>query len=452
MNDYLALRAQEKGLEYVCQIAPEVTPLLRGDPTRLRQVMVNLLSNAIKFTTDGEVVLSVRPAADHEVLPSACPPGKVPLYFEVTDTGIGIPAGKLGLLFQAFTQTESSTTRKYGGTGLGLSISRRLSELMSGKIGARSKPGLGSAFWFTAVFEKQSDEAIAQIRNETENASASIDGARILAVDDNNTNRRVLEAQLRSWKCRYDTASDAIIALEKLRKAAAENAAFDAAILDMQMPGIDGETLGRMIKADDQICSTLLIMMTSIGQIEEAQHYKDIGFSAYFTKPVKQSHLYNCLVSVLTPKTGRTAPPVQKTGTTIKADITSIAQRGVRILLVEDHPVNQLVARKLLKKLGLEADLASNGFEALKALETIPYDLVLMDVQMPEMDGLEATCIIRDDGSHVINHNIPIIAMTAHAMKGDRERCIEAGMTEYVSKPIQLDELAAAIQKLLKMD
>ncbi len=434
MNDILAIKPHEKGLEYVCQIDPELPTLLQGDPGRLRQMLTNLIGNAIKFTKEGEVVVRVTLEKEIE--------DRVTIRFAVTDTGIGIPRDRLDSLFQAFTQADASTTRQYGGTGLGLSITKQLAELMSGQIGVESEEGKGSTFWFTATLRKQPAHNQKPLKSPE-----SIRGKRILVVDDNETNRLVLKMQLLSWGCRHDEAAGGVEALEKLHVAAAENDPFTVAILDMQMPEMDGGTLGQIIKADETLQDTLLLMMTSLGVRGDAARMKKIGFSAYLTKPVKQSQLYDSLVSIL----NQDAVPKVKSATPIvtKHSLADAKNSKIRILLAEDNITNQLVATKILEKLGYRADAVANGVEAVKALETTPYDLVLMDVQMPEMDGLEATRIIRDPASAVLNHQIAIIAMTANAMQGDREKCVGAGMDDYVSKPVKPRELDKAINKVM---
>jgi len=404
MGDVLALRPQAKGLEYVCLVDPDVPSLLRGDPGRLRQVLTNLTGNAVKFTSKGEVRVHV--ALEKEGDATAT------IRFSVIDTGIGIPADRLDALFDAFTQVDASTTRKYGGTGLGLSISKQLAELMGGQIGVESEEGKGSTLWFTAVFQKQSGGASAVVESP-----GDLRGKRILVVDDNETNRLLLERQLLSWGCRHEEAVEGGTALEKLRAAAAENDPFDVAILDMMMPGMDGEALGSAFKGEGSIRDVALVMMTSIGPV----------------------------LGQRTPRKEERAAPL-----VTKHTLSEAAKRSIRILLAEDNTTNRIVALKLLEKLGYRADAVANGLEALKALETIPYDLVLMDVQMPEMDGFEATRKVRGPQSSVLNPEIPIVAMTAHAMKDDREECLEAGMNDYVSKPVNPQELADALERQLR--
>jgi len=434
MNDVLAVRAHEKGLEYVCMIDPEVPSLLEGDPGRVRQVLTNLIDNAVKFTSEGEVAIHVSLEKEDDT--------QATIRFTVTDTGIGIPQDRIDALFEAFTQADASTTRKYGGTGLGLAISGQLTEMMGGKIGAESEEGKGSTFWFTATFDKQPAG-----REPAVEIPGDICGKRILVADDNATNRLLLEKLLVSWGCRHDEAPDGVTALEKLQVAVAEDDPFDVAILDVQMPGMDGETLGRAIKENPSLSNIPLVMMTSIGKRGDAARLAEIGFSAYLTKPVKQSQLYNCLSTVIGEKPSEETPRIRPMVT--RHSIAEDRKRRVRILLAEDNSTNQMVALKILEKLGYRADAVADGLEAVKALETIPYDLVLMDVQMPEMDGFEATRQIRNPQSAIRNRDIPIIAMTAHAMNGDREQCLAAGMDDYVSKPVSPQQLADAIERQL---
>lgn len=434
-SDLRAHSAQEKGLEFVCLIEPDVPSLLTGDPGRLRQIITNLAGNAIKFTSEGEVVVRISFVNEEG--------DRAKLHFTVTDTGIGIARDKLDDLFGAFTQADASTTRKFGGTGLGLSISKRLVEMMGGEIGVESVEGEGSTFQFTSVFGKQPPDA-----ERAELPMGDISGERILVVDDNETNRRLLATHLGFWDCRHEEAPDGKTALSRLREATAAGDPFRVAILDMLMPGMDGETLGAKIKADPLLCDTNLVMMTSAAGRGDAARFEAIGFSAYLTKPVKKADLYGCLVAL---QGGVFSP----SGKTKKQFITRHTLRDVRrrktsILLAEDNIVNQKVGMKILEKLGCRADAVADGLEAVKALELIPYDLVLMDCRMPEMDGYEATRLIRGPESSVLNHDIPIIAMTANAMEGDRDRCIDAGMDDYITKPIDPQALIDVIEKWLK--
>ena len=432
--EMLAVKAQEKGLELTCMIDPEVPALLRGDPGRLRQILVNLVGNAVKFTHQGEVAVRVNLAAADD--------NRATLAFRVTDTGVGIPRSRLSALFASFVQADGSTTRKYGGTGLGLAIAKRLAELMGGQIGVESVEGRGSTFWFTVVFDKPAGPHPALLEKKV-----NLTGIKVLVVDDHPTNRLLVTTWLKIWQCRYEEASHADQALAKLWDAVRANDAFQVVLLDMQMPEVDGAELGRRIKASPAIGRPQLIMMTSMGQRGDAAMLEQIGFSAYLTKPLRQSQLRECLALVMG-YAARLDEPVSRRIVT-RHMIAESAEQRVRILLAEDNPVNQQVALALLKKLGYQVDAVTNGLEAIAALRNIAYDLVLMDCQMPEMDGYEATRRIRDPESGAIWPTVPIVAMTANAMKGDREKCLEAGMNDYIVKPVQKGELADMLRHWL---
>lgn len=435
ITDLISFKAFEKGIEYVAMVYPEVQSHLRGDPVRLRQILINLLINAIKFTKTGEVSLKVK--IDGESLEN------VALRFSVQDTGIGIPRERVDKLFKSFSQVDSSTTRKYGGTGLGLSISKKLAELMGGKIGATSREGVGSEFWFTAVFEKQ------PVNNGQEIiVPETIAGKRVLIVDDNATNRFVLQKQLASWGCRTGNVVNGLQALDLLRSAAVENDPFEIAILDMQMPEMDGETLGKQITQDQRINNTILVMMTSMGERGDAKRMEKIGFSAYLTKPVKMSKLHDCLAMIT--GTNQKATRRRQKAIVTQYSLAELKKQNVRILLAEDNLVNQKVAVKFIGKLGYNVDVVSNGKEAVAALSKETYDIVFMDCQMPEMDGYEATGEIRKSDCPVLDRHVPIIAMTANAMKGDREKCIKAGMNDYLAKPIKPKELSDMLEKWIR--
>jgi PAS domain S-box-containing protein len=433
MGDFaeiMAERVGEKKLEFICAVAPDVCANLQGDPGRLRQVLLNLVGNAMKFTHQGEVVVRVGLISETDA--------EVYLRFTVRDTGIGIPEENQQMLFTSFTQVDASTTRKYGGTGLGLAISKKLVELMGGKIGLESKEGVGSEFWFTIRLAKQ------LASRPMDSPKVPVKGARILVVDDNATNREVITAQLQSWGAVVASVESGATALTCLRFAVEAGSPFQLAVLDMMMPGMDGAALGRAILADDTLKNIPLVMMTSLGQRGDAHRFKEIGFAAYLIKPVRQSDLDDCLVAVLSGETQEETRPL------ITRHSLLVARRNnARILLVEDNLINQDVVIGMLQRLGWQADVASDGKQAIQALATHPYDLVLMDVQMPEMDGYEATRQIRDPQSTVLNHDIPIIATTAHAMQGDAAKCLGAGMSDYISKPIDPNILAKMVQKWL---
>ncbi len=432
VSDLVSLRAFEKGMEYVTLVSPDVHSQLMGDPGRLRQILINLINNAIKFTSEGEISVTVQVENESSE--------KISLLFSVKDTGIGIPENKMDRLFKSFSQVDGSTTRKYGGTGLGLSICKKLAEMMGGQIGVHSREGIGSNFWFTAEFEKQ-----VEIDKKPVATAKHIKGKRILIVDDNWTNQFVLQEQLKSWGCITERTANAEKAIEHLHRALKEKKPFEMALLDMQMPETDGETLGKMIKADPLLKDTILVMMTSIGQRGDAKRMQEIGFAAYLTKPVKMSKLYDCLTTLIGFSEDKVLDNQEKIVT--KYNLTESKKQNLRILLAEDNLVNQKVAVKLLKKMGYNSEVVANGREAVDALSNVEYDIVFMDCQMPIMDGYEATGEIRDSGSKVLNHQVPIIALTANAMKGDREKCLDAGMDDYLAKPIKPSELSGIIEK-----
>jgi CheY-like chemotaxis protein len=398
----------------------------------LRQVLVNLAGNAVKFTEQGEVVIRAGLEREDE--------RTVTLRFAVTDTGIGISKRHLERLFLPFTQVDGSTTRRFGGTGLGLAISKQLSEMMGGQIGAESVEGQGSTFWFTAVLDKQPDEA-----PRPGFQAADVKGSKVLVVDDFAANRQLVSVLLKGWGCEGAEASDAESALALLVDAAESGKPFDAAVLDMQMPGVNGLTLGRQIKQDPRLAPTALIMMTSLGQRGDAKNVQEVGFAAYLTKPVRQQHLHECLALALGHQADPDAKPTLITRHTI-AESQSRRSR-VRVLLAEDNTVNQRVALAMLKRIGYQAEAVKNGLEVLAALEREPFDLVLMDCQMPEMDGYEATRAIRSlDAPY---RNIPVVALTANAMEGDRQLCLSAGMNAYISKPVTAGAIADVLERWL---
>ncbi len=431
-----AIQAHTKGLEFIYEVGHDVPTLLRGDPGRLRQVIVNLCTNAIKFTDSGEVVFRVSLEKESAT--------RATLHFSVQDTGIGISRKDQKRLFRSFQQVDASTTRKYGGTGLGLAISKKLVELMGGKISLESRPGKGSTFWFTTMFQKQNN-----VREKRFDHLETIQGKRILIVDDNQTNLDILCGYLTHWGCACDQALSGQMALTLMRALVKAKAPYDLVISDMLMPKMDGGELGRIIKADPALKNTRLIMLTSQGLRGDGAQMKEIGFAAYLHKPVRRSLLYDCMVSVLNQQ--QVKPDHQQTSGLVTAYSVSEEKRhNLRILLAEDNPVNQKLALALLDKFGFKADAVTTGKQVVEALENIDYRIVLMDIQMPEMDGISATRQIRDLSSNVLNHDVLIIAMTAHAMKGDRELCLAAGMDDYISKPIRAESLLKMIEKHMK--
>ncbi len=422
----LAVRAAEKGLELACHIDADVPEMLIGDEGRLRQVLLNVMGNAIKFTDAGEVVLRVAIEKVDE--------RRTTLHFAVTDTGIGIAADKQAKIFQAFTQADSSTTRRYGGTGLGLAIALRLVELMAGRMWVVSDVGRGSAFHFTAAFD---------VPRETVKLSVSVrrkalEGLRVLVVDDNATNRRILDEMLTSWRMAPTVVPDAKRALAELRGAVEGPERFDVLISDCQMPDVDGFSLARQIKRDEALATTPVVLLTSIASPGDVARCNKIGVNAYLSKPVKHSDLLDALVTAFGVSTRRVPSPRP-----VRARV-----RPLRILVAEDNLVNRKLVTRLLQKRGHRIAAVDNGRAALEAATSTTgrkIDVVLMDVQMPEMNGLEATEAIRQREQGTGRH-IPIIALTAHAMPADRERCLAAGMDGYLAKPIDVEELIAAVE------
>jgi len=429
----LALRAHEKGLEVACRIGADVPEALVGDRDRVRQVLMNLLGNAIKFTARGEVVVG----ADVE---SRAEDG-VWIHFSVRDTGIGISPDKLEMVFEAFTQADTSTTRQYGGTGLGLPISRRLVELMGGKLWAESEPGKGTTFHFQVPFDisKSPKKKAAPPR------AVNLVDLPVLVVDDNATNRRILEELLTKWGMRPVPADSGFLALDLLQKANAAGHPFPLVLLDLHMPMMDGFEVAQRVKEARNLSGATIMMLSSATRPGDVTRCKKAGVAAYLTKPIRRGELLEAILSVL-------GKGPSEDGEIRLPSRPSVNERrsGVRILLAEDNPVNQTVAMRLLSKHGHRVVLAASGREALGALEKDPvdgFDLVLMDVQMPDMDGFEATAAIREQERETKAH-IPIVAMTAHAMKGDRERCLEAGMDAYIAKPVRAKELLDLIEQL----
>ncbi|MBT3256527.1 MAG: response regulator [Deltaproteobacteria bacterium] len=440
LSDLMAMKTHEKGVDFACLIHDRVPCLLRGDPGRLRQILTNLTGNAIKFVEKGEVSISVDLKEEAET--------DVTLLFEVKDTGIGIPADRVDSLFESFTQVDASTTRKYGGTGLGLTISKQLSEMMGGRIGLESEEGEGTTFWFTVVLGKQPEQTVKEMAGFED-----IKGKHILVVDDHATNRMVFREYLGSWDCRVGEAERGDEALLKLRDAANRGDPFHIAVLDMQMPGMSGETLGRSIKDDPVIRDTHLVMATSLGQRGDATRLKKAGFAAFLTKPVKKSVLFDCLRIVQGLKNDASNDGVKQIVTGFTVEERRVGEektdRKLRILLAEDNKMNQKVAKNMLKKMGHTVEVANNGEEAVEKFQDEDFDLILMDGQMPVMDGLEATKTIRETEKKSAIDRIPIISVTANAMKGDRERFLAAGMDDYIAKPIKRHALEEVIERVM---
>jgi two-component system sensor histidine kinase/response regulator len=437
----LAMRASKKGLELAYRVPPDVPDALVGDPGRLRQIIVNLIGNALKFTEKGEVVVSVWPetAEDREASSSSA----VYLHFEVRDTGIGIPKDKLETIFRPFEQADGSTTRRYGGTGLGLTISARLVEMMGGRIWVESDIGQGSTFHFTARFGLSTAAALRTTPGQPER----LQGLPVLIIDDNATNRRILDEMLRNWRMQPETADSGAAGLARLREAAACCQPFRLVLLDVMMPEMDGFAVARSIKADPALAGINVVMLSSGDQARDAVVCRELGVARYLVKPVKQSDLLDTVTRIVV--RGGTEPQSVGADSRSRSARPSVAAaQPLRILLAEDNATNQRLAVRLLEKMGHCVAVANNGKEALDAVERETFDLVLMDVQMPEMGGLEATAAMRERERGAEGH-LPIIALTAHAMKGDRERCLEAGMDGYVGKPIRTQELAREIELVL---
>jgi len=429
----LAVRADEKGLELLCEVAPEVPDVVRGDSGRLRQVIINLAGNAIKFTEKGEVALKVEVEAIHE--------HDCTLRFTVVDTGVGIPGEKLQLIFEPFSQADTSTTRKYGGTGLGLTISTRLVEMMGGKIWVESELGRGSQFHFTARL------GIADTKVIEVGAIAPpeiLRAVRVLVVDDNRTNRRILEGMLGRWEMKSSSVQDGEEALAKLSEAQEAGEPFALILMDMHMPKMDGFELIEEIRQGPHPSTAMIMMLTSAGHRGDAARCQELGVAAYLLKPIRQSELREAIARVLGAREQKGAIPLI---TRYSLHDAREPAASLRILLAEDNAVNQRLASRLLEKRGHSVVVAGNGREALEALEKHHFDLVFMDVQMPVMDGFEATAAIRKkEGGGV---HLPIVALTAHAMKGDREKCLAGGMDEYLTKPIRPQELDEVLRGYL---
>jgi two-component system sensor histidine kinase/response regulator len=420
----LAVRAYNRGLELSCRIPPQLRGVVRGDPLRLGQVVVNLVGNAIKFTQHGEIVVTVE--SEEETKDGLL------LHFAVSDTGIGIPADKQAVIFNAFAQADGSTTRRYGGTGLGLAISAQLVELMGGRIWVESEPGRGSIFHFTIRFG--SGNGAAPVRPAQ---PERLRGLRALVADDNRTNRRILQDMLAYWEMLPTVVDGGRAALEEIQR----GGSFDLVLLDVMMPDIDGLSVAEEIRRCPEASKVPLLVLTSGGHVGEIAHCKSIGVDGYLIKPVKQSELLDAILTVLGARGATPAPELVR-------PTHAPPLRPLRVLVAEDNVVNQRLITRLLERGGHAVEVAADGRAALEAIEHTRFDLVLMDVQMPEMDGLEATRVIREregeDGPHLV-----VIAMTAHAMKGDRERCIAAGMDGYVAKPVDQCELFDTIARLV---
>jgi two-component system sensor histidine kinase/response regulator len=440
VHELFAEHAQNKGLELLCRFHDGVPDSLRGDPGRLRQILTNLVGNAVKFTERGEVVVEVKRIDDTLAADGATASGCA-LHFAITDTGIGIPPETQVRLFEAFVQADGSTTRKYGGTGLGLAIAKQLTQMMGGNIGVVSERGEGATFWFTVQLEQGTARCDAVPVSHRDLA-----GLRVLVVEDNAANRAILHHQVTSWGMANGSAETGAQALSLLRAAAARGAPYDLAIVDMKMPGMDGIALAQAIKGDPTINRVQLVMLTSmVGQLGDIERARKAGILTCLTKPVRQSDLYNCLVKAA-------ASPAPDT---VHGRAPEGAEQGKRkaqfqgtVLLAEDHPVNREVALAMLQEFNCQVEVVDNGRAALESLSRCHYDLVLMDCQMPEMDGFSATAEIRRR-EHASGRHVPVVALTASAMQGDREKCLAAGMDDYLLKPFTQDTLRAMLERWL---
>lgn len=436
-----AHKIYEKNIDFVCSVNPDVPSRLRGDPGRLRQILRNLIGNAVKFTEQGEITVQAALADQTDQTAT--------VRFSVKDTGIGIPRKDQDRLFKAFSQVDASTTRRYGGTGLGLSISKKFVELMGGQIGFETKKSAGSTFWFTAVLSKQHNE-----RNQVVFVPDCTIDKRVLLIGEHVTSRDILFTCLTGWKCRCTALPHTDTAMQVLRKAHAAGDPFHLIILDQISINGAVENFGAWLQ-QEPICRDIRRMViTALGKRGEAARMQELGFSAYLTKPLKCAMLFDCLTAIFSrpypPQsliTRHTLAEARRTDTGAGVPDTGI--QAARILLAEDNPVNQKFIQTLLGKAGHQVDIALNGKKALEQLALNQYDIVFMDVQMPEMDGFEATAHIRSPASNVLTHDITIIAMTANAMKEDRDRCLEAGMDDFIAKPIVKQELFAVIDKYL---
>ncbi len=426
----LALSAHQRGLELVCHVCPDVPKIVVGDQGRLRQILFNLIGNAIKFTEHGEVILEIwaESQTDEDIV----------LHFSVCDTGIGVPEDKRAAIFRMFEQADNSTRRCFGGTGLGLTISMRLVKMMEGRIWVESEVSKGSTFHFTAHFERAPDD-----HSQTSAARPEVvRGVTVLAVDDNATNRHILECVLLSWETSPTLAAGADEALERLQQAARTDEPFQLVIADAHMPVTDGFQLVERIRTDASLGNPAVIVLTSGNEPGDVGRCADLGIAAHLLKPIKQSELFDAIAKIFDADQG------EAQFVAIAPDPLSRPDECLQILLVEDSVVNQKLAQAVLRKRGHQVAIANNGLEALATLRSQDFDLVLMDIQMPEMDGFQATAAIRSDEQQTGGH-MPIVALTAHVLKGDRERCLEAGMDDYVAKPIRAKVLFETIEQTL---
>jgi len=434
ISQMLAQNAHAKGLELIVDIPDNVPPYVSADPSRIRQILTNLIGNAIKFTDQGEVLVRLAVLSETEDV--------VTIRFSVHDTGIGLNSEESGKLFHAFTQADDSTTRKYGGTGLGLAISKQLAEMMGGKIDYTSEQGAGSEFWFEVPLNKASGTQVVSAFPGNE-----LTGIRALFIDDNDTNRRLLAHQMAGWGVKLATAEGGIEGLTMLHQAVADGEPFDIVILDMHMPHMDGLEVARLIKKDETINKTCMVMLTSVGVRGDARLARQAGVKIYLTKPVRQLDLYNSLVAMMTGDQAEEDHLI--TQYSFKEESTRF---NAKVLVAEDNVINQQVAMGVLLKLGCDVDLTLNGQEALDYFEKNSYDIVFMDCQMPRMDGYKATTEIRRMENIRAGTRIPVIALTANALTGDREKCLAAGMDDYISKPFSQRQIAKVLKTWLPVE
>jgi signal transduction histidine kinase/AmiR/NasT family two-component response regulator/HPt (histidine-containing phosphotransfer) domain-containing protein len=431
VGELFAMRLPDKGLDLIIRYAPEVPRHVIGDPGRIRQILTNLVSNAVKFTAAGHVLLNVEREPGQE--------GRTFLKISVEDTGIGIAEDKLDRIFEKFTQADASTTRRFGGTGLGLAISKQLAGLMGGAIGVSSQPGKGSRFWFTLPL------CLPDAASPVAPLGTLLEGARVLVVDDNAVNRRVLLEQITNWKMRTGGYASGAEALEALRNAQAAGDPFHIAILDYQMPGMDGVMLARAIKAEPALQKIVVLMLTSLGQPENVDELKAAGIFASLVKPVRQSKLWDALAEAWAAH-GKPAPTLPLAGPALTGPRQPVTQGRIRqshVLVTDDNPTNLKVARLMLENLGCRVDVSASGKEAIRMLELVHYDVVFLDCEMPEMDGYAVTAEIRRRFAG--QRHVPIVAMTAKAIQGDREYCLKSGMDDYLSKPVRLEDFESIL-------
>ena len=436
-----AYRANQQGLDFISFLAPDVPSRLIGDPARLRQIVVNLMGNALKFTHKGEIYLKGELIEEIEDCAK--------IRFSVKDTGIGIPEDRQATIFESFSQADGSTTRKYGGTGLGTTISKQLAEMMGGEIGVESEEGKGSTFWFTALFSRQEKK-----KQSYATTDFDLNNLKVLVVDDNQTNRFVLMEYLKSWGCLPMEANNGKDALTILRDTASSEDPVKLILTDFQMPEMSGFDLAREVKKMETLKGAPIMVLTSAGKKGDGRSCKEIGINGYLTKPIRQDEMRKAMVSVLGLSIGQEAPPLPALVT--RHSVAEDFRKDVQILLVEDYPTNQQIATRHLIKGGYQVDLAEDGMQAVEAYKRKVYNLILMDIQMPIMDGYTATQEIREVEARNLEpstiQRIPIIAMTAHAIKGYREKCLEAGMDDYIAKPLRRKELLAMAEKWTRGD